>query len=539
MKKVHYRNKCLHAIALVCFYLLNGSHTWAARLTEAEVRSAVETWVRFVTADAKPGASITRMEPYIRDGETYAFIAHLSGKGFCLCGADDLALPVYLYNPRGNYEDDPEAYAGFLEEIYYRTKDYREGILNNDPVLQGFQKEVQDRAQLWNDLTKGIVKDQQLSKYSTKIDTLQFTAMWHQNSPYNASCPQLPTGETTIVGCGAISLSQVLYYWKWPEKGTGAGQTNYNWSYRTDWDSTLLLADPGISGNFWSSRLQWINNYLYMSGYWDASIYDDAKGFDTSHFFRNSLAFLYNRLTDTTVVYSVNFGNNNYNMDILLDNHTGSTNANSNAEVAKLCHHAGVSINMNYGISASGADPDDVAPALKDHWGYDNDAVLNDRDTATMTRELRWLRPIIFRGRTDSVSSKGVGHLFNVYGYNSNTDPNRQFLMNMGWGPGFNHLWYTVDNINTTSGNFKYLQKHVTRIAPADSIRFVGNTTSGDGSPANPYKDLQEAVADSADIPHDAVLIFETDSENTFSSPELILDFPVYLRGRNAILKKE
>ncbi len=36
----------------------------AKQLTVDEVNQAVETWVRYATADAKPDAVIERMEPY-------------------------------------------------------------------------------------------------------------------------------------------------------------------------------------------------------------------------------------------------------------------------------------------------------------------------------------------------------------------------------------------------------------------------------------------------------------------------------------------
>ena len=73
----------------------------ASELTEQQVRDAAQTWVRQVIADAEPNAVVREMEPYRVDGKIVAYIAHLQGGGFCLCGRDDLVLPVYLYNPNG------------------------------------------------------------------------------------------------------------------------------------------------------------------------------------------------------------------------------------------------------------------------------------------------------------------------------------------------------------------------------------------------------------------------------------------------------
>ena len=52
----------------------------ATVLTESEVRDAVETWVRYITADSRPDVNIEIMEPHIVGERTVAYIAHLSGE---------------------------------------------------------------------------------------------------------------------------------------------------------------------------------------------------------------------------------------------------------------------------------------------------------------------------------------------------------------------------------------------------------------------------------------------------------------------------
>ena len=69
-----------------------------------DVQRAAETWVRYVTAQPKPDAMVIRMEPYEAEGEVVAYIAHLAGGGYCLCSNDTLLLPIYLYNPSGEYD---------------------------------------------------------------------------------------------------------------------------------------------------------------------------------------------------------------------------------------------------------------------------------------------------------------------------------------------------------------------------------------------------------------------------------------------------
>ena len=92
----------------------------ARELPENQVRTAVETWVRYIAADARPEAVIARMEPYQADGTTVAYIAHIVGGGFCLCGADDSLLPVYLYSPAGSYRAENPNYQYILWEMKTR-----------------------------------------------------------------------------------------------------------------------------------------------------------------------------------------------------------------------------------------------------------------------------------------------------------------------------------------------------------------------------------------------------------------------------------
>jgi len=45
------------------------------------------------------------------------------------------------------------------------------------------------------------------------------TCKWGQGSPYNLKCP-VNNGQHCVTGCLATALSQVMYYYKWPEKTT-------------------------------------------------------------------------------------------------------------------------------------------------------------------------------------------------------------------------------------------------------------------------------------------------------------------------------
>lgn len=506
----------------------------AGELSEQDVEVAVETWVRYVTADARPDAYIVKMEPHIVDGKTVAYIAHLSREGFCLCGADDSVLPVYLYNPYGIYDPDNPDYQYFLWEIATRTKKLTEAIRENDPKLQQYQKNLSDRATFWQKLIVGIVPERIRRTRGLLVEPdsmiLGLTSQWRQRSPYNDQCPELTPGadEHTVVGCVATAMSQIMYYWKWPSSGVGTGSTIYNYRWRTTWDEEPLINNPGIPLiNLWNDRLEWTataGGRLRMNGYWDNSLYTSAQSINDDPNYLNALKKLWNRLTQASTNYSANFGATNYNWSIIEDIHIDPPGLGDN-EVAKLCYHAGISVAMDYGIEGSGAYTADVDNALKDHFRYDYDATYNGRDIYTMTEEILWLRPL----EIDGCDSLGC-HAWVVYGYNKATDPDRQFLMNMGWGPWASHVWYSCDEV------FPNDQHHVTRIAPQSVIRFVGDSNPGDGSPDDPYEDIEEAVVLA---PNDATLIFKVGSVNTFSASTLVINRPLTLKGVDVVIQKQ
>ena len=113
-----------------------------------------------------------------------------------------------------------------------------------------------------------------------------------------------------------------------------------------------------------------------------------------------------------------------------------------------------------------------------------------------------------------------------VSGYSKATDPDRLFWMNMGWRSG-EVAWYTWDHY------FPVGQEHVTNIAPL-KMKFVGDTNPGDGTPDNPYEDIEEALVGA---PNGTTLIFKAGSVNTFDAGTLVINRPLILKGYDAVIQ--
>jgi hypothetical protein len=440
----------------------------AGDIGEAEVRTAVETWVRYVTADARPDAVVERMEPYQVDGETVAYIAHLEGGGFCLCGADDLVLPVYFYSPQGTYDSQNPNYQYILWEIGTRLEYLRKGLEKRDPRVLQHQEALSERASFWQELIAHRIPRRVESPEALLTEpismTLNLTSQWHQNSPYNNLCP-MGDGGRTVVGCVATAAAQIMRYWNWPLSGTGSH------SYVWDGDDSCggVTAGGTLNATF-SDAYDWQN------------MPDDCAG--------------------------------------------GCSQAQQDA-LSELSYEVGVAVEMDYGRCESAAYPADIENALESHFRYDLDATYGARDIDTMTEDIQWLRPLMFYGWNAS----DEGHAWVVFGYDKAND---QFRMNMGWG-GTDDGWYSYDDVDLPEGLW-FNQAHTTWIAPEDVVKFVGDDNPGDGSPSDPYEDIEEAITLA---PDGATLIFRAGSVNTFSGDTLFINRPFTLKGKDVIIRKE
>jgi hypothetical protein len=82
------------------------------------------------------------------------------------------------------------------------------------------------------------------------------TSLWGQQAPYNYLCPKI-NGVSTLTGCVATAMAQVLYYYKYPETSTGTSyyylndsstpntvtvQTTYDWAAMKNQYSNLATS---------------------------------------------------------------------------------------------------------------------------------------------------------------------------------------------------------------------------------------------------------------------------------------------------------
>jgi len=142
---------------------------------------------------------------------------------------------------------------------------------------------------------------------------------------------------------------------------------------------------------------------------------------------------------------SANF-NTTYNWDVIPERGTMA-----NSELAKISYHAGVSVDMNYSVGSSGANPYKIVPALRKYFHYKAEGLkhkVNMTDTEWHTAlkdNLDRNMPVLYSGYGSG------GHAFVCDGYRYEDDF-RRYYFNWGWGGSFNGL-FSLNALKPTAGH--------------------------------------------------------------------------------------
>lgn len=506
----------------------------AAPMSGQQVTTAVETWLRSGLTESRSDARVIRLEPFTTDGETVAYIAHLSRGGYCICGADDVLLPVNFYVPEGEYIPQDEDLQGILSEMARRLTFVQNSLKDGDSRLDPYTEELEFRRREWSALSSGQILNRSVDDKNRALPTmmkLPLNSSWHQGNPYYTYCPTLPGEAPARVGCVATAMAQIMYYWQWPETGLSSNTAVYSYKYSSTWLTEPLAVDPVITDSFWDSRLSWTSmdgGHLQISGYWDDSIYLRALGDWNTTGFDAALGALFVQLSPRLQNHSADFAATSYNFHLMEDSHTDIGEAGSPA-VAQLSYHAGIAVDMNWGYFGSGTPTAAAGPAYENHFKYDPDHVYGSLDTDLIIEETQWLRPVQVRGE-----GPPGGHSWVVSGYDLYFPTTPYFWMNMGWSNGIIG-WYRFDFVpeDLTTDN-----EHVTGIAPANVVRFLGPVAGAgaDGSPANPFDNLADAAAQT---PNGGTIIIKAGTDLIWDGNGGFIDHPMTIKGQGVTISAQ
>ena len=315
----------------------------AAPITQNQAQQAAVSFL----SKHHPG-KVTQLKPvnnhkFKSSGANASFyIFNATGnQGFVIVSGDDRTTPVLGYVDNGNF--DP----------------------NNIPAnmkawLEGYEEQIS----MLDEMGITATYNESFTVRPTRNSiSPMITSHWDQGAPYWEHCPEFmdidengdTVGELAYTGCVAVSMSQILNYYKSPLRCT-----------------------------------QIIPSYL-VTFYWQ----EEYGAFDTE---------------PLDPIF--------FDWDNMRDNYTGAETQAEKDAVAWLMLYAGCAAQMQYGVNASSTSDPYIPTALNEYFNYDAKLVYrSDYEQAEwedmIYNELVEGRPLIYNGRAGS----GGGHSFVCDGY--------------------------------------------------------------------------------------------------------------------------
>lgn len=159
---------------------------------------------------------------YLRDGGEISMAVLHFDHGFLLLSAEDAVMPVLAYD----FTNDIDL-SNLAPGVKFLLSQYQ----NEIAVARSENLAQTERvADAWREL-----RHPSRSVTTEVVVAPLITARWNQNKYYNYYSPQdenAPGGYDGKVpnGCVAVAMSQIIYYYRYPESGTGS-HTNYTYDY--------------------------------------------------------------------------------------------------------------------------------------------------------------------------------------------------------------------------------------------------------------------------------------------------------------------
>ncbi len=146
--------------------------------------------------------------------------------GFVIASGDDSITEVIGYSDDGAFDIN-----NITCDMHWWLSEYERDIKN--AIKKGKKVEV-------------------LKKTKAPVVEPLIKSRWNQYSPYNAKCPIGKDGKRCLTGCVGTAMAQILYYHRWPQKGYGS----FEYEFNLDKDSTTPMK---LKANFGNEEYDWKN----------------------------------------------------------------------------------------------------------------------------------------------------------------------------------------------------------------------------------------------------------------------------------------
>lgn len=337
-------------------------------------------------------------------GESRFHVVSFEGGGWAAVGTDDEESPVIAFCDNGEdlVEDERNA-------VWFLVKRDGERRAKAREISHKEHKGRRGKHKGWERKRKGVGEGEgsgvktatvKTAASTTALDDVRVAPLiqstWNQSDGYKTYNYYTPNNY--VCGCVATMLAQILRYYEWPKTSVDPFE-----------------GECRVGTNIYKLSSMSVTNCTAIGG-----MYDWAK------------------------------------MTLKPDNSTPTENRR---EIAKLCYDAGVSVNMMWSGTGSGAFMADVRDALVEDWGYaDAHLVVYDYPTKDYPvpehpydfEELKRIvvsnceagRPIGY-----GISGDSGGHAVVIDGYGYSSSGDFYMHINPGWG-GSANAWYNPPNLS-------------------------------------------------------------------------------------------
>ncbi len=309
----------------------------------------------------------------------YIFNAE-NNKGFVIVSGNDLTAEILGYSDSGNIDEDnlPECVKSWFD--YYADE------------IKWVEEHAEEIAAI------NSAKEQQVNTLSSRtyhaIAPL-LTSLWNQRDPYNMYCPIYyesdGTSATSVTGCIATAMAQVMYFYKYPNE-IKADIPGYSKTFSTTSGTKTVTLNDIPAG----AKIDWDNIY---------------------------------------------------------DSYDGTESDEAKIAVAALNRYCGQSVKMNYGSSSGANYTEEAFEDYFDYDDDCFIATGTDYDLQTwfdmIYDEIETGHPVPFSGFTGIPTTSG--HAFVLDGF----DGEDLFHVNWGWGGNYNgYFRLTVLKDSDNDGNY-------------------------------------------------------------------------------------
>ncbi|KWW29066.1 MAG: protease [bacterium P3] len=383
-----------HRILIITPLLLMLAQVWATPRTPEEARDIATQWV----VAHRPSKATPRLTPADRPEWPHLYVFNIDGGGFVIVGDHSGARDIVAYAPQGAVDGGmlPDALRNWMHDCNRQLELLDGGTPLTAP--SGTKDALPDSVapmlvSSWNQTQYGY--NSQIPIDTASLSDSSLAVMDHRPS----------------VGCGALSMAQVMRYWSFPAHGYGRHSYSHDGAYPC-WRYGTLSAD------FAATNYQW-----------------------------------------DLMPYQLNSGSSDEEVEA----------------VATLLSQCGIAVNMMYNSGCDGGSGSymyDILTALTRYFHYSATARIAARMyysetqwTDALRRELANGRPVIYAGSSVEDTAEHTlagGHAFVLDGY----DTNGLFHVNWGWQGEYNG-YYAVSVLRPyTQYNFAMNQSAIFGLRP-------------------------------------------------------------------------